>query len=400
MTVNFPNLRHLRAFKEVAQHNSINMAAAQIHLSQPAVTQAISGLERDLDIDLFDRRPDGMYVTEPGETFLRRVQRVFTLFENGARRGKQGNAQFYKMASASQLRAFIAIWETGSFSLAARQIGISQPSVHRAGRDLEKLAGQDFFVSSHYGIELTAAAEQFAQAVKLAAAELQQGYDEIALSKGRDSTKIAIGSMPLSRTAIVPEAMNALLAENDGVQLRSVDGPYDELLRGLRYGDLDCLIGALRDPEPSDDVEQHLLFDDPLRVVVGPRHPLVGATDLMLSDLKAFPWIAPPKNTPSGNYLYNAVGIEDLSTTPVRIVASSLILVRGLLARDHYVTIMSERQINVELARGDLVVLDVKLPKSDRPIGLTIRKEWSPTLTQARFLELLRLAATDKISGV
>jgi len=364
MTVNFPNLRHLRAFKEVAQHNSINMAAAQIHLSQP------------------------------------RVQRVFTLFENGARRGKQGNAQFYKMASASQLRAFIAIWETGSFSLAARQIGISQPSVHRAGRDLEKLAGQDFFVSSHYGIELTAAAEQFAQAVKLAAAELQQGYDEIALSKGRDSTKIAIGSMPLSRTAIVPEAMNALLAENDGVQLRSVDGPYDELLRGLRYGDLDCLIGALRDPEPSDDVEQHLLFDDPLRVVVGPRHPLVGATDLMLSDLKAFPWIAPPKNTPSGNYLYNAVGIEDLSTTPVRIVASSLILVRGLLARDHYVTIMSERQINVELARGDLVVLDVKLPKSDRPIGLTIRKEWSPTLTQARFLELLRLAATDKISGV
>ncbi len=395
MTVNFPNLRHLRAFKEVAERNSVSAAATQVHLSQPAVTQAVSGLEKSLGIELFDRRSDGMFVTELGATFLRRVQRIFDLLEKGARRNKPGNRHFYKMASTSQLRAFIAIWETGSFSLAARQIGISQPSVHRAGRDLEKLAGQDFFVSSRKGIELTSAAERFAQAVKLAFAELQQGYDEIALSVGRDSTKIVIGSMPLSRTSIVPQAMNALLKENSGVQIHSIDGPYDDLLRGLRYGDLDVLIGALRMPTPAEDIEQEILFNDSLHIVVGAHHPLVNRRGLKLADLESFPWIAPPSNTPAGSYLFDAAGIDKLSATPVRVVASSLVLVRGLLGRGDYVTIISARQMKVELERGDVVALDIDLPKSNRSIGLTVRKNWKPTITQSRFLTLLRAAAAS-----
>jgi len=88
MTVNFPNLRHLRAFKEVAERNSVSAAATQVHLSQPAVTQAVSGLEKSLGIELFDRRSDGMFVTELGATFLRRVQRIFDLLLS--RSGKRG----------------------------------------------------------------------------------------------------------------------------------------------------------------------------------------------------------------------------------------------------------------------------------------------------------------------
>ena len=39
--------------------------------------------------------------------------------------------------------------------------------------------------------------------------------------------------------------------------------------------------------------------------------------------------------------------------------------------------------------------LDLPLPESARPIGLTLREGWMPTPTQARFLDLLRAAATD-----
>ncbi len=57
-------------------------------------------------------------------------------------------------------------------------------------------------------------------------------------------------------------------------------------------------------------------------------------------------------------------------------------------------TIISLNQIGgVERAQGLMVPLDVPLEGSARPIGLTTRRGWTPTPTQARFLELIREAA-------
>lgn len=401
MSVKFTNIRHLRAFREVAQQHGISAAAERVHLSQPAVTQAIAGLEKRFETALFDRRREGMFVTDAGAALSSRVTRLFSHLDTGAEQahrtaGRRENTPvsgFQNRVTASQLRALVAIWEKGSFSLAAQDIGISQPSVHRAGRDLESLSGMPLFVTTRKGIELTPQAEVFARAVKLAAAELRQGYDEIASLKGQDSTSIVVGSMPLSRTSILPDAIHQLLKDGSNTQVRTVDGPYAELLRGLRHGDLDVLIGALRYPAPTDDVVQEELLNDPLVIAVAPSHPLANRSDLTLADTMAYPWIAPPHTTPAGTYLYKALEIAQLKTSPVRVVSSSLVLVRGLLGRGDYVTILSQRQAATERAQGLLVPLDIKLPNSARPIGLTYRMGWSPTPTQAHFFDLVRQAS-------
>jgi DNA-binding transcriptional LysR family regulator len=82
-----------------------------------------------------------------------------------------------------------------------------------------------------------------------------------------------------------------------------------------------------------------------------------------------------------------------MDATPVRVVTSSMVLVRGMLARGDYLTILSPRQAAVEIEQGLMVPLDIPLPGSSRPIGLTTRAGWMPTPTQARFLQLLRDAA-------
>ena len=46
MTLDFPNIRHLRAFIKVAELGNISRAAEAVHLSQPAVTHAIANLEK------------------------------------------------------------------------------------------------------------------------------------------------------------------------------------------------------------------------------------------------------------------------------------------------------------------------------------------------------------------
>ena len=398
MSFDFPNIRHLRAFSEVARHRGISAAAEAVYLSQPAITQAIGKLEQRLGVQLFERLTDGMKVTEPGAMFLHRVDRMLAQLHLGVaeairlqpgRNGK-GFEHFDRLVTAAQLRALIALASARNFSIAARNSGISQPSIHRAARDLERLAGFQLFRTAAQGIELTLAAEHLARRARLAAAELQQGQFELAAHKGRDSTRITIGTMPLARTRILPRAMNEMLKDHHAIQLRTIEGPYSELLRGLRYGESDFLIGAMRDPLPSQDVVQEPLFDDSLAVVVRPGHPLVGQVPLDLEATLAYPWIAPPKTTPAGRYLSAALDIPGRAETPVRVVSSSLILVRGLLLEGDYMTLISRHQVRFELDHGILAALPVALPNNHRAIGLTFRAGWQPTATQARFLDLIR----------
>lgn len=279
-----PNIRHIRAFREVARRYSISQAAEQVHLSQPAITQAIAKLEETLGTALFLRRSDGMFPTEAGTLFLERAERLLEHLRAGARdsiriggrKGGRGFPDFDQLLTAAQLRALTAIADAGNFSLAARAVGLSQPSVHRAARDLERLSGLSLFTRTDTGIALTPAAKALVQHAKLAFAELEQGFAEVATLLGVDSGHIVVGSMPLARTFIVPTAINALVKEEPEVRLSVVDGPYSDLLHGLRHGEIDVLIGALRDPVPIDDVVQEPLFHDPLAVVARGGHPLAG----------------------------------------------------------------------------------------------------------------------------
>ena len=178
-----------------------------------------------------------------------------------------------------------------------------------------------------------------------------------------------------------------------GMQLRVVDGRYDALLRSLREGDLDCMIGALRDPVPAEDVVQEKLFDDALAIVAHPSHPLVARRAVTLEETLRYPWIAPPKSTPAGQYLSERLRIGDLAETPVRVVSSSLVMLRGLLAEGPYVSIISRHQIAVEEKSGHIAVLDITLEGDRRAIGLTTRAGWRPTESQAQFIQFLREAA-------
>lgn len=399
MTTPLPNLRHMRVFLETARTGSVTAAAERCLLSQPAATQAIARLEADLGAPLLVRRTRRFTPTDCGALFQRRVEAALDHLQSGARAALRlrngadgGRAGFDRLVTAAQLRTLIAVANSGSFTVAARDLGLSQPTVHRAARSLEDAAGVPFFRATAAGVELTAAAQAVTLGAKLAQAEIRQGIEEIGRALGDDRGTFSLGSLPLARTTIVPRATHALISETQGVQVRVIDGRYPELLRSLREGDLDCLIGALRFPPPADDVTQERLFDDHLAIVTHPSHPLAGRRGLTMDDTLAFPWVAPPKNTPAGTYLFETLRIDQRPRTPVRVVSSSLVMLRGILAEGPYVSIISRHQISTEIADGHMTALDIPLSGDARAIGLTWRSNWRPTATQARFLTLLRAA--------
>ncbi len=71
-----PSLRQLAHAEALARHGSFRQAAAELHISQPALTRSIQALEAAIGGTLFDRLPAGVVATPAGEAFLAGARRV------------------------------------------------------------------------------------------------------------------------------------------------------------------------------------------------------------------------------------------------------------------------------------------------------------------------------------
>jgi DNA-binding transcriptional LysR family regulator len=69
-------LRHLRYFVAVAEELNFHRAADRLHVGQSAVSEQVRKLEQELGVRLFDRRQQGVSLTDPGVVLLREARRV------------------------------------------------------------------------------------------------------------------------------------------------------------------------------------------------------------------------------------------------------------------------------------------------------------------------------------
>lgn len=88
-----PDLRHLRTFAAVAERGSFSAAADALGITQPAVSQQIQALEREIGEPLIDRSGRGARLTERGRSVHRHAQRMLALDEEFTRELRAGDGE-------------------------------------------------------------------------------------------------------------------------------------------------------------------------------------------------------------------------------------------------------------------------------------------------------------------
>ncbi len=367
------NLRHLRAFAATVHLGSISAASQSVHLTQPAITQALGKLEALLGVPLFDRQPNGMTARPAARLLLDRVESALA-YINSVR------------VTMTQVRALIVLASHGSYAEASTVTGLSQPALHRAIQDVTVALGKILVERRGRGVMLTEAGRRAARGFRLACAELRAGLSELEVLKGREVGRIAIGAMPLSRARLLPAAVAAYHRDYPHVDLTIVEGAHAELIEPLRDGEVDLLIGALRDPAPGNDISQQPLFQDHPVIIGRKAHPLHMPT---IQDLAAYPWIISNAATPLRGQWEKMFTQAGLSAPHVAIECGSVITIRQILIEGDYLTMLSPDQVRVELEAGWLRVICDAPPNLVRTIGITTRAGWIPTRLQQAFISTL-----------
>jgi LysR family transcriptional regulator of gallate degradation len=376
------NLRHLRAFAETFELGTVVAAAHAIHLSQPAVTQAIARLETQIGEVLFARRPDGMTPLATAQTLHHRAVAALSLV--GSPR-----------VTSTQARAFLALAKAGSYTEASARVRVSKASLHRSVNDLELAVGAKLVERRGRGLELSRRGRLLARALRLAQAELEAALVELAAQRGDSRGRISIGAMPLCRARLLPAAIVAFQASHPGFAVSVAEGSHNELIDPLRDGELDMLIGALRTPSPGPDlIQSPLMIDHPV-LIARRNHPATaGGITPSLAQLAQFDWVVPPLGVPLREHwrmMFLDAGIEP----PAVVVESgSVMTIRQILMRTDCLTILSPDQVTAELEAGWLTIVRETPSSLRRTIGFTLRRDWRPPPQQAAFILALQAAGT------
>ncbi len=80
------NVFQMECFLAVAENLNFARAAEQLHVTQPAVTQQIHALERELNVKLFTRTTRTVKLTEQGRTFINDAQQMVAISERAKKR--------------------------------------------------------------------------------------------------------------------------------------------------------------------------------------------------------------------------------------------------------------------------------------------------------------------------
>ena len=77
------NLYHLRYFMVLAEMQHFRKASEKLCITQPSLSHAISQLESELGVSLFDRQSRSSVLTKEGRQFLDYVQRSLSILDDG-----------------------------------------------------------------------------------------------------------------------------------------------------------------------------------------------------------------------------------------------------------------------------------------------------------------------------
>jgi LysR family glycine cleavage system transcriptional activator len=212
-----PPLGALRAFEVAARHLSFTRAAAELHVTQTAISHQIKQLEEHLGVPLFRREPRRIVLTPDGHAWAQELRAIFSRLHDANRRLRARRAE-RPVVAVSVIPSFGARW-----------------LVPRLGRFLARHAGIDVRISASEHL-VDFAVEPIDVGIRYGSG----AYPGLVVDKLADDALVVVCAPPLQRRLARPSdlARHVLLHDDDA-------GAWGRWLRARRVRGVDARRGTI-----------------------------------------------------------------------------------------------------------------------------------------------------------
>lgn len=283
-----------------------------------------------------------------------------------------------------RFRAFAAVARRGSFTAAAAELFVSQPAVSKHIAALEAELGTTLIERSRRGAALTPAGEALADHVLRAEALLANGRRALEADRAGHLGVLALAASGIPGTYLLPPVIARFHEEHPGVEVAfelSTSGGALELVRAHRV-ELGVIGGLVVPPELTDEP----LVEDEI-VLVGP--PGLAGRRMSPKALARETWIYREEGSATRAAVETAQWEAGLHMTR-SLELPSWEAVKRAVAHGGGIAAISRLALDLELATGELAVLDVPRWQVRRLISVVQARDIPLSLAAERFLETLR----------
>ena len=288
-----------------------------------------------------------------------------------------------------QLRYFLDIAETEHLTQSAQNLFVTQSTLSHGLRQLEQELAVSLFDRLGRGLKLSQAGAEFRVYARRALQEIEAGRMALADMGGLQSGKLKVGAFPTFLNTVVPATVAAFSRAYPKVKVEVQDLRAGAIEQQLLDGELD--LGIAFHPAQSDDIEAEVLFDERMRLVVGPQHPLAARAVLKMAELADVPLALLPRSYATRRLIDDR--LRQAGVTPlVRVEMDSVESLLGVCRYGDLASIVPERAAR---QAPDLPAIPLVEPEILRHAGILWRRGASRNAAAREFAALLRATPLD-----
>lgn len=184
-----------------------------------------------------------------------------------------------------QIEYFCMVGKLNSFTRAAEQLHIAQPSITQAVRKLEQEMDVQLFDRSKKKAILTTEGQVFLARMERILDDFHQGVQEVQDFKTLRKGTVKIGVPPMIESYLFPDIFSSFRNAYPGLQLIAFEETSSlDTASKLEKGELDLAIIIL--PENSETLNTLVMMQEQLVLCVNPKHPLRQQESIRFDQLK------------------------------------------------------------------------------------------------------------------
>ncbi len=279
-----------------------------------------------------------------------------------------------------RLAIFLAVVHDGGFTAAADALGMSQPAVSQAIKELEADLGADLFHRLGRGVRLTAAGQALVVPARQARRDLEIGRLAVQEVAGLEAGRLDLACLPTLAVAPLAPLVGAFRAAYPKVSIRLSD-PQDtaELLQFVRSGEAE--VGVTERLE-ADGLVTVALWSQDFLVVLPPGS--TASSPFSVRDLATLPLVATPPGSSTRRLLDDALK-RSAADAVVAVEASQREALLPLIVAGAGAGLLPRPLAEIARTLGCVVV--EPHPKVSRAVAL-IHRDGPLTPAARRFVEL------------
>jgi DNA-binding transcriptional LysR family regulator len=283
------------------------------------------------------------------------------------------------------------IHEAGSFELAAKRLGLTQPALSRNMRKLEERLGTPIFTRNGRRSIPNGIGRRLAQN-GIAIRDAQETASVVAaqISKGAMG-ELRLGAPPVLAGKFLTPALAEFMNKNPNCSVELRSGLLYELKSMLGRGQIDLVIGPRSIADPNEGLEFEFIMQDCLGILARQNHPIISLSNLTATELESQAWLMPSRGSQMRQQAELALLAAGVSSINVRCETDNIRSALELVEESDLITPMPRKSIAPYL-ENRLAFIDFNHPQFLRPVGAIRRRNTSINRIEEVFLEGLKLA--------